>query len=198
MSGKIRLMSSLTALAVATLFLGASSASAITIDCATAGCIGGVYDLEVSSLGGDSYQAIYTVDTSVSYDVAATSLVEVEFKVSNDYSSLSVLSGPSGNLFAGPLAGMGCGGTNDTFVCLDLDPDQPLGSTYSWTVQFDSSTGILEESEWHIGARYTSETQTTGWVISETGYTTPVPEPGAATLYAAALVAIGSFTRRKA
>ena len=173
-------------------FFTAGSASALTIDCATAGCLGGVYDLNVSSVGGDTYLATYSIDTSVDFSVGAEFLNEVEFKVANDYSNVSVLSGPSGILADGPLNGAGCGGTNGTFICFDADPNLSLGSTYTWSVQFDSSA-ILDESDWHVGARYTSSTHQRGWVISETS--APIPEPGAAMLFAAGLFAVATRSR---
>lgn len=175
-------------------FIAAGNASALTIDCATAGCLGGVYDLSVSSLGGDSYLATYSVDTSVDFPVGAEFLNEVEFKLANDYSNVSVLSGPSAIVTDGPLNGAGCRGTNGTFICLDLDPDLSLGSTYTWSVQFDTSA-LLDESEWHVGARYTSSTHTRGWVISETA--APVPEPGAAMLFGAGLAVAHTAARRR-
>lgn len=177
----------------ASVTLGTGSASALTIDCATAGCIGGVYDLGVTSLGGDTYLATYSIDTSVDFDVPAEFLNEIEFKVANDYANVSVLSGPSGIVAAGPLNGRGCNGNNGTFVCFDVDPNLSLGSTYTWSVQFDSSA-ILDEADWHIGARYTNARHRQGWVISETA---PIPEPGAAMLFGAGLVAVHTASRKR-
>ncbi|MCR9096885.1 MAG: hypothetical protein NXI30_21910 [bacterium] len=182
-----------TLVVAASVALGASSASALTIDCATADCLGGVYSLDVASLGGDTYLATYSVDTSVDYRVAAEFLNEIEFKVANDYTNVSVLSGPSGILAAGPLGGRGCNGNNGTFVCFDVDPNLSLGSTYTWSMQFDS-TAILDESEWHVGARYTSTRHRRGWVISETA---PVPEPGAAMLFGAGVAVLHAASRKR-
>jgi hypothetical protein len=170
------------------------SAGAATIDCMDAGCLGGVYTLDITSVGGDSYLATYTIDTSGTFNVAATTLNDAEFKVANDYSNVSVLSGPSGVVRDGPLSGRGCVGSNETFLCVDLDPELEIGGVYSWEIQFDS-TAILYESEWHIGARYTSPSHQTGWVISETG-SSPVPEPTSALLLGAGLLAASAGIRR--
>jgi hypothetical protein len=172
----------------------AGSSSALTVDCATAGCIGGVYTLDVVSTGVDTYQATYTIDTSGAFSVGATFLEDLNFKVANDYSNVLLLSGPTGGLVAGPLTGQGCGGNNGSFVCVELAPELTVGSAHTWEIQFQT-TGLIAEDEWHVGARYTSETKRTGWVISETG-SAPVPEPTAALLFGAGLLVASRATRR--
>ena len=173
---------------------GASStASALYVDCATAGCLGGTYELDVISLGGDSYQATYTIDTSGVFSVDATVLNDLEFKVANDYANVLLRSGPSGTVTDGPLNGAGCNGNNGSFICVDLAPELALGSSYTWTLTFES-TALIGEDEWHVGARYTSPDHRRGWVISETA--APVPEPTAALLFAAGLIVAGQVSRR--
>jgi len=176
-----------------TVFGLSSAASAIYIDCAVVGgaCFGGTYDLEVISTGGDSYQATYTIDTSGSFSVLAEYLNDVEFKVANDYSVLS-MTGPEGSLVDGPLNGAGCNGNNDTFICIDLAPKLESGMlSYTWIVAFES-TGLIGEDEWHVGARYTSTDHQRGWVISES-----IPEPTAALLFGAGLLVAGHAGQRK-
>ncbi len=173
----------------------ADSASALTIDCASAGCLGGIYTLDVSETAPDLYLATYTVDTTGSFTVGATSLVDINIKVANDYSSPILVSGPAGALLGGPLAGHGCSGSNGSFLCIDLTPNLPRGGVYTWQIQFGSSQ-ILEE--WHIGARYTSPTHVRGgWVVSESGKSSnPIPEPSAALIFGVGmLVASGLVTR---
>ena len=84
----------LFALCVGTLFT--SEGRALTIDCATAGCIGGIYTLNVTETAPNLYLATYTIDTSVPFSVGATTLVDINIKVANDYLNPTVLSGPTG------------------------------------------------------------------------------------------------------
>lgn len=173
----------------------ADSASALTIDCASAGCLGGSYTLDVTETAPNLFLATYTVDTTGPFTVDATSLVDINIKVANEYLNPTLVSGPSGSLMSGPLAGYGCSGTNGGFLCVDLAPTLAVGGIYSWQIQFGASE-ILEE--WHIGARYTSPTHVRGgWVISESGKSTnPIPEPSAALIFGAGiLVASGLVTR---
>jgi len=180
---------------VAGLFLSGSS-SAVTVDCATAGCIGGVYTLDVVWTGVDTYQATYTIDSSVAFSVNASFLEDLNFKVANDYSNLMLLSGPGGSFVAGPLTGQGCGGNNDSFICMELDPELAVGAEYTWEIQFQT-TGLIAENEWHLGARYSSQNHRQGWVISEeAGSAPPVPEPTAALLFGAGPPVAARATRR--
>lgn len=189
-----------TATAIAALCLGlgfADSASAITIDCASVGgsCIGGIYTLDVTETAPDIYLATYTIDTSVPFTVGATTLVDINIKVANDYLNPTVISGPGGALGEGPLTGSGCSGTNGGFVCLDLSPTLAVGGVYTWKIQF-GATSLLSDGEWHIGARYTAPDKTRGWVISETA--SPVPEPSAALVFGFGMAVAGSLVRRRA
>lgn len=174
-----------------------SSASAAIIDCSTAGCLGGVYELDVERTGDNQYTATYTIDTTGDFDVNALYLNEVEFKVANRYADVSVMSGPDGALMSGPLSGRGCQGNgNAGFICLDLTPQLDVGDVYTWEITF-SAREILDESEWHVGARYTNDRHRRGWVISESP-ATAIPEPAAAVLFGAGIVAAGSASRRRA
>jgi len=175
------------------LFAGATNAA--TIDCSTVGCIGGIYTLDIASAGGSSYLATYTIDTTGSYDVAATMLNDIEFKVANDYSNVSVLSGPTGIVQDGPLGGHGCVGSNDSFICINVSPDLALGHVYTWEVAFDSSQ-ILTETDWHLGARYSSGRHGNGWIISESP-SPAVPEPTAALLFGVGMLTVGVATQRR-
>lgn len=186
-------------LAVCGLVVGAgfaSTASAISINCATVGgsCIGGIYTLDVTQTAPDLYLATYKIDTSVPFSVGATTLVDINIKVANDYLSPTVVSGPGGALGEGPLTGSGCGGTNGSFVCLDLSPTLAVGGVYTWKIQF-GATSLLDSSEWHVGARYTAPNKPRGWVISET-VGSPVPEPSAALIFGLGMVVAGSVARR--
>ena len=173
------------------------TASAVLIDCGVAGCIGGTYELDIISTGADTYQASYTIDTSVAFSVPAAFLNDIVFKVAKDYTNTMITSGPSGKTGDGPLAATGCKGKNDSFICIDLDPDLSVGGIYSWTVSF-GSTAILAEGDRHLGARYTSADHLTGWIISESQRAVvPVPEPTGPLLFGAGLLVAGMATRRE-
>jgi hypothetical protein len=177
--------------------VGASSATAVTIDCASLGsdCVGGVYDLTIDETAPDVYLATYKIDTSGAFKVAATHLVDIEFKAAKDYiDPISITMGPSGIVEAGPLSGGGCNGSNGGFICVNLDPDVAVGDVYTWKIQF-GATGLLDESEWHIGARYTSPDHQKGWVISETA--APVPEPSAAMVFGVGMLLAGRASMRR-
>jgi hypothetical protein len=177
--------------------LGMTSASnAVTIDCDDVGCIGGSYTLELAEMAApDSWMATYTIDTSGVFSVAATELLEIEFKVANAYTSPTLESGPAGMLAAGPLAGQGCkGGNNTTFICLELNDAQSVGGVYTWKFTF-GAVDILSEDDWHLGARYASSDHRQGWLISESP-AGAVPEPTAALLFGAGVFVVGMATRR--
>lgn len=174
----------------------AGASSAMSVDCSTAGCIGGIYTLNVEQTAPDLYLATYTIDTSVPFTVGATTLVDFDFKVANDYVNALIVSGPTANLGDGPLTGSGCGGNNGSFVCADIAPDLSVGGVHTWKVQF-SATGLIDESEWHVGARYTAPGKTRGWVISETAGGPAVPEPTAALVFGFGMLVAGSLVKRR-
>lgn len=191
-----RLRSALVVLAIlCSTALVSGTAAAMSVDCATAGCIGGIYTLNVEKTGTDLYLATYTIDTSVPFSVGATTLVDFDFKVANDYVNAMIVSGPGAALGDGPLTGSGCGGNNDSFVCADVSPDLSVGGVYTWKVRFNS-TGLIDESEWHVGARYTAPGKSRGWVISETAGAPAVPEPTAAMVFGFGMLVVGGLTRR--
>jgi hypothetical protein len=191
----LRISLSIAALAAVIGFAG--TASAFTIDCATRGdgCVGGTYTLEITETAPDLYLAKLTIDTSGAFKVAATDLVDIEFKAANDYTNPMIVSGEPGSVVDGPLSGQGCKGKNDSFICIDLSPDLTVGGIYTWEVKFGASA-LLAEDEMHIGARYTGVDKETGWVISE-GPGAAVPEPGAALLFGAGILLAGHQSRRR-
>lgn len=190
----VQLLRSLTFALIALVLGTAGSASAISVDCASAGCIGGIYTLTVENTGTNLYLATYTIDTSVPFTVGATTLVDINFKVTNDALSPTLISGPSVGLLDGPLTGAGCSGTNGGFICGDLSPDLAVGGVYTWKVQF-GATSLISQDEWHVGARYTAPGKTKGWVISEVAGS-PVPEPSAALIFGLGMVVAGSCVKR--
>jgi hypothetical protein len=165
---------------------------------------GGEYTLSIAPIDSDTYVATFTIDFStVPLDIPATSLNQIEFKVANSYvQPISVTSAPdaTGNWLsgAGPLEGKGCGGSNGGFICLSATTPLQLDSAtlFEWEIQFDAAS-LLPESDWHIGARYTSPTHTRGWVVSLSSGSDPIPEPASGLLFAAGLLVVGASARRR-
>lgn len=183
----------LFALVLGTLFT--AETRALTIDCATVGCIGGVYTLDVAETAPNLYLATYTIDTTGVFSVGATTLADINIKVANAYLTPTILSGPSGTVGAGPLNGGGCGGGNDSFICSDLSPDLAVGGVYTWKIQF-GATSLIDVGEWHVGARYTAPGKEKGWVISEISPVNPVPEPSAALVFGFGMLVAGRVVKR--
>jgi len=179
------------------------AASALTIDCASADCLGGRYTLDVSQTGRDRYVATLTVDTRGAFDVRATRLLDVSFKVANSYSNVTVLSGPDTRFGSGPLTGQGCSsrGASAGFFCGDLASNLRVGRVYTWRIQFRTAS-LLDE--WHVGARYGGDALRSGWVVSESGSpttrptspTSPIPEPSAALVFGAGLLVANGWMNR--
>src|SRR5215471_13183409 len=83
-------------------------------------CIGGFYSLTVASIGGNTFQATYTMDLTPGLEIPATSIEQIDFKVANGYQDpLSVVLAPDSTanwaIKSGPLSGTGCNGTNGSF-----------------------------------------------------------------------------------
>jgi len=167
-------------------------------------CIGGNYSLTVASMGGSTFQATYTMDLTSGLEIPATSIEQIDFKVANGYQDpLSVVLAPdaTGNwgINAGPLSGTGCKGTNGSFICLDAVTALAVApTTYTWKVQFDSTGGLLPESDWHIGARFDSPNHPDGWVLSAGGATAPIPEARSSLTYAAGALLVSLALLRRA
>ena len=162
---------------------------------------GGEYTLNLTPLDSNTYVATFTIDLStVPLQIAATSMTQIDFKVADSYSQVSVLQAPDSTdnwlPTAGPLNGTGCGGVNDGFVCLSATNPLAIGSTtlFTWQVQFDADS-LLPESDWHIGARYTSPTHPKGWVVSLSP--APIPEPASGLLFGVGMLIVGVAARRR-
>jgi hypothetical protein len=171
-------------------------------------CVGGEYTLEVQALGGSSYQATLSMNFSGDYDldIPATHISHVELKVANQYlDPIMATSAPDAAAnwpaLAGPLNGDGCGGNNDGFICLDAVSDLEIGGATSleWQVAFDTDS-LLDESAWHIGARFvwTSINPQLRTIEKSSLLSAPapgIPEPGAMSLFACGLLVVAGALR---
>ncbi len=192
------------------LFALPSLAHALTIsaepgvDCFSADpnkCIGGEYTLNVAA-DGDAYIATFTMDLSGTNDleISATTIEQIEFKVAGEYDALSIDLAPdaTGNwaLADGSLGGSGCKGTNDSFVCLDaVSPLAVSDTTYTWQIKFDADS-LLDESSWHIGARFASPDHEKGWILSASS--APIPEPRSYLMFGFGALIVGFAVRKYA
>lgn len=160
-------------------------------------CIGGVYSLNVASVDSDTFVATFTMDLTPGLEIPATTIEQIEFKVAGAYDSPTIVLAPDAianwQLADGPLGASGCGGVNDSFVCLDaVSPLGVASTTYTWQVQFNA-TGLLPESDWHIGARFASENHPKGWILSASA---PIPEPSSYLLLGLGAAIVGFAARR--
>ena len=163
---------------------------------------GGEYSLSLQAVDSNTWVATLSIDlAAVPLQIPATSINQIDFKVANSYTQpVSVTSAPDDasnwQVKAGPLTGSGCGGNNDSFVCVSAVNPLSIGSTtsFTWQVQFDANS-LLPESDWHIGARYTSPTHTNGWVVSLSP--SPIPEPTSGLLFSAGMLIVGAAARRR-
>lgn len=162
---------------------------------------GGEYSLSVQALDSNTWLATLSIDLDpLALEIPATSIDQIEFKVANSYAQpVSIVSAPDATsnwlVQAGPLTGSGCRGNNGSFVCVGAVNPLSIGSAtlFTWQVQFDADS-LLPESDWHIGARYTSPTHSRGWVVSLSP--SPIPEPTSGLLLAAGMLIAGAAVRR--
>lgn len=90
----------------------------------------------------------------------------------------------------------GCNKGSGAFVCASgAALDVTAGNTYTFVWDFTGITGSLDSvGDVHIGANYGPHA---GLIISETGATAPVPEPGGLVLLGSGLLVMASFARRR-
>ena len=197
------------------LLIGASS-QATTLDldnCAS--CEGSDVSLDITtSDGGATYDVILTLD-STNYTGAGDSIVQAGFKAfdgltADDITLVSVTSGSWSDPVLSGISSSGfCDGSGEPgFVCttgesnIVSDPGE-----YVFTFKVDGTNVTLLE-EWSIKFQYCNSTayaggegDCNGAIISEPGIPggpgNPVPEPSAALVFAAGLLAAAPKLRRR-
>jgi PEP-CTERM motif len=130
---------------------------------------------------------------------------------------------PSGNINSGPtlvsspngdtslwktdtdsLSNGGCGTNSGAFICSSALSTYNSGNglliaqngVYTWTWNYTLSNNTLIDGvgDVHVGANYNPHN---GWIVSETGATPSVPEPGSLALFGTGLLGLAGFMRRK-
>jgi hypothetical protein len=205
--------------AVGLVWMGASPAAALSLsadldtgDCFSAEankCVGGLYNLNVSQLDANTYQATLTMDYGGLYDldVNRNLLMSIDFKVANTYlDPIVVTSAPGGTAnwpaLDGPLNANGCQGNDSAgFVCLNATTPVAMASSFTFGVQFDLAPGeaLLAESDWHIGARFGAINPNTGRLNTSllSASSAPIPEPTSYLLFGAGLIIVGGALRKQ-
>jgi hypothetical protein len=151
------------------------------------GCPAATYNFDINST---SATLTITINGPVGSANEITG-VDLGFTPSSNISGLSLASAPGGTSgwtsVTGSLSNNGCGGNGGAFVCASgAGVTIADGDTYTWTWDFTTGSGGIDGvGDVHIGANYGPAN---GLIVSETGATSPVPEPGSGTL---ALLGLG-------
>ena len=192
------------------LLMGASAnATSLSLtDCDSQGCAGSDVFLNVV-VNGSGWDITLTLD-STGYYGAEDGVVQAGFKAingisNNDITSFTASDGSWSNPKVAGINGGGgalCDGSDDAaFVCTSGYANIETDGTYTWEFFIEGGT-LLDVSSWAIKFQYCDEADENckGKVLSahSTGTLgTPVPEPSAALVFAAGLLAAASKLRRR-
>jgi len=181
-------------------------------DCDADGCQGSDLFLGIDDLGGGSFSITLQVDstgyTGATGGNSRTGIGQIGFKAFSDVdaSNVTLTSAPGGlGAWDDPAEssinanGGGCGsGDTSDHICVDGFVNITTDAIYTWTFSVTNAT-LLAVSDWHIGGQYCNGdpdgTDCQGKIISTS--TTPVPEPSAALVFGAALLAAAPHLRRR-
>ena len=211
----------LTALAVVGF---ASYAQAATLDltldnCDSDGCMGSTLFLSVTEVSG-GFDVIYTIDTT-NYTGHTDphprlGFKQIGFKAIQGWTSGTVTGSPAGwvtgssdavirsNITSNSLCD---GSSNNDFACIygfvnasELPDGTDIRGEYTWNFHIEGGTLMTDTSEWNLSGQYGNggpRTESTGWLISATGGTPPVPEPTAALLFGLGAILVTRRVQRR-
>lgn len=188
------------------LIVAASNAFANSVDPMCGSCQGSTFSLTYSTIGPDTFQIRYTVDTS-GYTGPGTLLDDIAFRVSTATpTGISLVSAPGGTgdwtIVPGNLSATGCTGSGKGTVCVKADsladalavPD----GTYTWVIDLSTLGLFTGMDEAIIKARYTNRRgRKVGPLASEHLTLQAAAEPAAVILVGAALVFVLAMLARR-
>lgn len=205
----MRILQSLVAgLALLSFATGAQALTVYLPDaCET--CRGLTGSLEINDLGG-SFSVKLTLNsdgyTGADGDKPRSGINQVGFGGLGGWSDVSLVSSPitATTAFSDPVpspisaAGL-CAPENagGGKVCTHGFVDITGGGDFVW--EFNVVGGTLKETPWHIGAQFANSAEAArGWILSEDGSaSSPIPEPTAALLFGAGVLAASRSGRRR-
>lgn len=163
-------------------------------DCGSgqSGCPAATYSFDVSGTSASlTIHITGAVTAGVNDHIGG---VDLGFTPSNNISGVTV-SGPDAETWTPSVSSLnnsGCGSNSGAFACTYATPGVLIqqGGTYTWTWNYTltDASWISGVSDVHIGANYDPHN---GLIVSETGATGAVPEPGSLGLALVGLVGIG-------
>ncbi len=189
-------------LALSCLPAQADSVGTLTLtDCGggQSGCPAATYSFNITSTSASlTINITGAVTASVNNQITG---VDLGFSPSNNVTLLGATF-PSGAVgwtaTTGSLSNSGCGSNSGAFVCSFSATGLTIvqGGTYVWTWNYTLTdpSKIFAASDVHIGANYGPAN---GLIVSQTGATTPVPEPGTLALFGSGLLGIARIIRRR-
>lgn len=185
--------------------------------CPNHSCLGGSYTVTfVGNNSGITFDVTLSAATpnSASGSPAFGDFVtSVEFGDGKGIALASLTSAPGGvaswgTTVFGNLSNAGCSSGPAPNACNDqvlnslgqytLAPANGTAYSWTWHVVFSKAGLDLNEADMHIGLQYENGLDTSnGLIVSESGASTPVPEPSSFLLLGAGLLAIVGLAGRK-
>lgn len=171
-----------------------------TIGPSCSSCFGMTYTINnngvVSSTATtQTYQIVYTINTTGSSLVSTDYISQVALKVTNSALGVSLVSSPAGTWALSTntnISNNGCSGNGSGWVCAGSTSNLTFlnGSSYSWTFNITMATGSLLD----VASIQANFDPPTGLLMSEK---VNVPEPSSLALLGSSVLGLLGITRRK-
>ena len=185
-------------------FAGGAQALIVELPDSCSSCQGLTGSLEIVD-GGGSFSVKLTLNSD-DYTGTRLGFNQVGFGGLKGWSSVSLVSSPtagwadpvaSPTSSNGPCANVGAGGGK---ICTSGFVNITGGGDFVW--EFNVVGGTLKETPWHIGAQFANKAgRAQGQILSEDGSpstsTPPIPEPTAALIFGACVLAVSRSGRRR-